>query len=654
MAAAALLLSSACGDEQLAPVPPGVEAIYGPAADTELTPYPSDRYTVTDDTATGLRVSISAANTTDRIAQPGQEVTLAELNAMNGFSTHGGVILSFSGPVDVTGIALRPYEDPATAAELRDAEAYRRADSPLILIDVDPDSPRRGETVGLVPRWWEQPRDDYYLADEFTLIAQPAVPLRPATRYLFVVTDALRARDGGPVHPSSLTRLLVAGETSGAYADQVRAGLAELEQALAVPTAAVVLATTFTTASIHDELGAMAATARSWPPPPLLQGWTLDVDQTSASDDRIRYRARFEAPEYRLPQPDGRWQIDDQGRPIVQEQVGLEVLANIWDPHTSEPRTVVIYGHGLGGDKGGSWGTTQRLSTLNPAVFAIDSPHHGSRAEDEGDELAPVFRFFGVDMDEGTFVIGRARDNFRQMAADQLELVRLIRSLATLDILPPGAPDGIPDLDTSRIFYLGHSFGAVQGATIFALAPEITHGVWNVGGAGLMTLLRDSGLFSLLVMSLSPPGVAEGAVARFMAAVQAIVDPGDPLNYARFAQQEPWAAVDGWTAREVLLQEVINDGIVPNSTSRALARAAGLPLIDPIDPISGLPSVSGPVTANLPSGVTGAISQFDRIDGDKMASHGELLFAPEARAQYVEFFASALGGDHGTIPSPYP
>jgi hypothetical protein len=168
-----------------------------------------------------------------------------------------------------------------------------------------------------------------------------------------------------------------------------------------------------------------------------------------------------------------------------------------------------------------------------------------------------------------------------------------------------------------------------------------------------MTLLRDSGLFSLLVNSLRPPGAADGAVARFMAIVQAIVDPGDPLNYARFANQRALAGVPGWTPREVLLQEVIGDGIVPNSTSRALARAVGLPLIDALDPISGLPSVEGPVTANLPSGVTGAISQFDRMDGDKMASHGELLFSAEGKAQYVEFFLTALSNDHATIPSPY-
>ncbi len=651
--ATAALACSACGDEELAPAPVGVEAVYGAPDETVLAPFPSNRYTVADSTATGLRVTIEPGATTDLIGSPGLEETLVELNAMDGFSTHGGVILSFTGPVEVTGIALLPFEDPATAAALRDADEYRHLGSPLILIDVDPESPDRGETVGLVPRWWEQPKDDYYLVDEFTLIAQPAVPLRPATRSLFVVTDRLGARDGGPVRRSALTEQLLSGETAGAYADEVRAALKQLEESLGVTSEAVVLATSFTTASIHQQLGAMAEAARIRPVPALLEDWTLDSDQTSSSDGRVRYRAVFEAPEYRLPQPDGRWQLDEAGVPIVQQNVGLEVFANFWDPDSSEPRPVVIYGHGLAGDKGGSWGTTERLRALNPAVFAIDSPHHGSRAATQGDEVAPVFLFFGVDMAEGTFVIGRARDNFRQMAADQLELVRLIRSLDTLDILPPGAPDGVPDLDTSRIFFLGHSFGAVQGATIFALAPEITHAVWNVGGAGLMTLLRDSGLFGLLVNSLRPPGAADGAVARFMAVVQAIVDPGDPLNYARFAQQEALVGVPGWKPREVLLQEVINDGIVPNSTSRALARAAGVPLIDAIDPISGLPSVPGPVTANLPSGVTGAISQFDRMEGDKMATHGELLFSPEGKAQYVEFFLTALANEHATIPSAY-
>ena len=47
------------------------------------------------------------------------------------------------------------------------------------------------------------------------------------------------------------------------------------------------------------------------------------------------------------------------------------------------------------------------------------------------------------------------------------------------------------------------------------------------------------------------------------------------------------------------------------------------------------------------------LSQFDRINGGDPAVHGELYFSPEGRAQYVEFFETALSDDDATIPAPY-
>src|SRR6185369_5425014 len=102
-------------------------------------------------------------------------------------------------------------------------------------------------------------------------------------------------------------------------------------------------------------------------------------------------------------------------------------------------------------------------------------PEHGSRSSNPASPALSIFSFFGVDTMTQTFDIGRARDNFRQMSSDQLELVRLINSLGELDLLPVGAPDGIPDLDVSRILYIGHSFGSVEGPSAMALAPEIKH-----------------------------------------------------------------------------------------------------------------------------------------------------------------------------------
>lgn len=638
-----------CSDDE---VLPGVEAIYAASETTDLTPYPSNRYTVPADTATGLSLAISASNTADYILDPGLSVTVDELNEMNGFSPTGGVIVAFDGPIDVTGIALPPDFDAFTdePPPLLDASAYQQPDAPFMLIDVDPDSEHRGEAIGLVPRWWEQPKDDYYIADEYTLLAQPAVPLRPGTRYLFAILDGLKARSGGEVTRSALTEELIAGRLSDDYAAEVDAGLEVLAEA-GVSRDRVKLVTTFTTATVQDGTLAAARIARESAAPAILEPWEIETAENA--EGRVQYRVVFEAPEYRKPLPDGRWELDDDGDPIPQEMVGLEAFMGVSDAQSAEPRTVVIYGHGLGGDKGGTWGTAGRLASLNAAVFSIDSPHHGSRGDGADNDFTPIARFFGVDFTENTFVIGKARDNFRQMAIDQLNLVRFIQSLDTLDILPPGAPDGIPDLDTTRIVYIGHSFGSVQGASIFALAPEIGHAVWNVGGASLMMLLRDSNLFGILVDGLRPDGYSDGSVARFMAIAQAIVDPGDPINYARHAQLEPTPGVSGWAARDVLIQEVIDDTIVPNTTSRALARAAGLQLLDPLEPVTGLQAVDGPVTANLPSGATGAMSQFDVADG-MTASHGELIFAAEGLAQYLEFLTTGLADGHGTIPPSYP
>ena len=35
------------------------------------------------------------------------------------------------------------------------------------------------------------------------------------------------------------------------------------------------------------------------------------------------------------------------------------------------------------------------------------------------------------------------------------------------------------------------------------------------------------------------------------------------------------------------------------------------------------------------------------------ATHGELIFAPEAQAQYVEFFATGLAREHATVVAAY-
>ena len=645
---AGLALAGCSSDPVPAPGPPspGVEALYGAPEQTILSPYPSNRYTVPDaSAATGLRVHLGPDNTADPIVL-GYQGTIDQLEALDGFSTTGGAVATFAGPIDVRGLARDPLAEPPDTTPVLDAAAYTEPSSPLVIVDVDPLSPHQGEAVGIVPRYWAQPVNVDFAVPDFTLVAQPARPLRPGTRYLFAVTRQLHPEGGGELARSAASEALLAGQAEGAYGDEVREALTVLEQSVGISRDEVVLATTFTTASVLDELVATAERARAAPPPAMLEPFTVETEL--GADKRVRFRAVYAAPEYRREKPDGKWQIE-AGLPVAQADVGLEVFLAFADGTVSGPRPVVLYAHGLGGDKDGSWGTAERLAELGAAVFAIDSPEHGSRSDDPGSELASVFGFFGIDAESQSFDIGRARDNFRQMASDQLELVRFIESLGDLDLLPVGAPDGVPDLDVSHLLYIGHSFGSVQGPTLMALAPEVKQSVWNVGGDGLMMLLRDSSTFSILVDALRPPGTPDGALGRFFAIAQAIVDPGDPINFARFGTEEALPGVEGWSPRDVLLQEVVDDAIVPNSTSEALARAAGLELVDPLVAVSGLPTSTAPRTGNLASGATGVLYQFDRMHGDMPATHGELIFAPEARGQYVEFFRSGLSAGHATV-----
>ncbi len=642
-------LLHACLSTQVDTPRPPIEVEYGKAEATILTPFPSDRYTVPDPASpTGLRVKIDTTTTADALPTTFPAMA-AQLGELDGFSTLAGVSITFDGPIDARGIAPDPSAEVPVTEPPAPPEAYTRPGATMYLVDVDPASRERGKLVGLIPKYLAKDADLDGPKD-YTLVAEPVTPLRPRTRYLFCATNKLKAKGGGAVKASAEMRRAVLSP-SNAYERKLSDGLAVLASATQLSKHDVVVATVFTTETVHDAIAGMARRTREGPPPSLDAPWA--IERPIEPDGRARFKATLRAPEYRFADT-GKWRVN-AGLPEKAGDAAIEVFLSFADARKSGKRPVVIYQHGLGGDKDGGWGTTQRLAELDVAVIAIDSPEHGARAAPgEKDPFVAISRFLGVDIAKKTFDIAKARDNFRQVASDQLELVRLIGSLEKLDLLPVGAPDGVPDLDVSRILYIGHSFGAVQGATIFAIAPEISQAVWNVGGANLTVLMRDSPLFGVLLKGLKPPGTGDGLLARFFVVAQALVDPGDPAAFGRYATIEPLDGVKGWRPRDVLLQEVVNDGIVPNSSTAALARAAGMVQVDPIVPIPGMSAMEAPAASTHANGGTVVLTQFDRIHGKDVASHGELIFSPEGRRQYLEFFRSGLAERHATVNSSYP
>ncbi len=154
--------------------------------------------------------------------------------------------------------------------------------------------------------------------------------------------------------------------------------------------------------------------------------------------------------------------------------------------------------------------------------------------------------------------------------AEQLAFLRLIPQLSSVDVLPQGAPDGMPDLDSAApLGYLGISFGSRHGVGLLAFAPEIHAAVLTVGGGrfSAATVHQEDG------SKLQPPLHLYERVARLfpnvthaemwtgVSGVQSIADAQDWLLMGRFAYRQPLDLGEPQRA-SVLFTEGLGDTLV--------------------------------------------------------------------------------------------
>jgi hypothetical protein len=161
----------------------------------------------------------------------------------------------------------------------------------------------------------------------------------------------------------------------------------------------------------------------------------------------------------------------------------------------------------------------------------------------------------------------RTRDAMRQGVMD---LLNLNASLATMNV--DGVSNGdvanpAPDFDTSNVYFLGHSLGAIIGTTFVAInndaqvqeyrdLPKIQAVVLAHPGAQLPKLLENSPSFAPAILAgLAGAKLTQGSVnlEKFFTVFQATIDSADPINFAK-------KLVEGGTP--VLVFEVVGGGTV--------------------------------------------------------------------------------------------
>lgn len=610
---------------------------------------------------------------------------LAALNTLDGFSTVAPWSFSFSSSPDpesvIPGSSVRFFEvefvQGTAAVQSVNRELVPGQDFVAVPAASDPE----GETVAIVP----------------------LRPLQEMTGYMAVVTDGITDMAGNPATPSGTYNLakrpdpLVTEDgmsTDPLLDDATAQALEPLRQLINTHLAAagsaginpddVVLSFTATTQSVTPVLNVVRSMAQPTSsevaptglttadvlPPGTSPGigdlymgvveipYYLGVPEDSSDRTPLEEFWRAEPGAY-VP-PFDQFDLDPESTnitvanpiPVETDRQMVPMLVTVPNENSGQVRPsagwpVVIFQHGITGDRSNMLALADTMASIGFAVVAIDMPLHGVT-----DIESPLYvgntpfgqianeRTFDLDLQDnetgaplpegdgnidpsGTHFINlqsllTARDNLRQAQAD---LSVLALNIPQMDL----TGDGVADLDGSSINFVGQSLGAIVGTPFLTVEETVNNGVLSAPGGGIANLLSGSETFGPIIRAgLEQAGVEPFSPEyfQFLMAAQTVVDSADPIN---------WGATTVLN-NSVLLQQVAGDAVVPNAVE-------GAPLsgTEPLIAVMGLDPITE--TTQDPMGIRGAVRM---LEGD----HGSLLSpaaSPAATAEMQGQAASMVG-----------
>lgn len=619
-------------------------------------PFPYNWFAEPDaGTKTGLRLDIRPnqprsvktpnTNTLDRgLFLLSRTNYAAALSTLDGFSTFGSII-----------VELEAMPDPASLG--LDARGRTTDASPIALYALAP-----GAAPKRIPLWVQAKRAvDRTRNDAGDTVDIPAFPylllrvdrpLDQRTLHVVALKKGLRT-DAGEAFVPSVDWLTVAG-IAPEQADVPQAALLAAEKARMKPVAAalaaagvapadLLIAFDFTTQTVIDDgagLHERLLTGKGLPDarvnfdpdgdgraniyfspedypddvnaPAEVRAPQLTID---AGATRVTARGTLAAAEFRQQFPLGeatkdpaRYGIlthDADGLPAVQ-RVNAIYLTVMLPTAGAAPYPVVVLQHGIGNTKEGILVHCPEILKRGWACVAMDFPYHGER--DPGGFAPLAF----VDVVSPL----KARTSFLQASADLGQLFRWLQQ-GNVDFLPPGSPDGVPELDKNRVAFWGQSLGAITGSLMAAISPHVERVHFNVGGGGLIdyveTMLTRYNLASFF---------SEDTLVEFALTAQTVLDGGDNINFASYLR----TPFPGGTAKTVLQQTSYNDTVVPKELAESWARVTGAVQLRPVvKAVDEVPDAAAPSEAPI------VFVRFDSDDHNLYGSNTPLGRAMESQ-----------------------
>ena len=675
------------------------QSLFNPIAASPLFPFPIDLLfagfndpTLNTPNPTG-NPAVTAANLTD-----GWSTTASIFTDLLGFVDYSTAADAFWIINSSTGQRLEPGVDylvqPSFAIDPADGIPISLKRSRLLIEPLRPLAPSTTYIVALTN----------------ALLSTDGLPARPAPLFSVVASDTAVSEQDAPILDTLTPTQL--GTLEAARSQVIRPAVEALTQQLALfPEDAIVVAWPFTTQSVHktlqavndnavaqdivafpsgmtsDQLGAPAG-ANVWFGNLDVPYYQRSLANSTATENPYNafWKANPATPDVnasflgKVPcgafavgatLPDGQTAMPSAStticfpNPVATSTETLPVLMTVPNnPAITKPAAgwpVVIFQHGITGNRSQMLAIGPTLASVGIVTVAIDIPLHGlppgHPLRMDGASIPAPFQtgertFDGdftnnttggpgpdgvIDTSGAAFInlvsLITSRDNLRQAVAD---LIHMTKSLPNLDM--DGNP-ATPDIDPDRISFVGHSLGGIIGGTLLGVNSDIGAATLAMPGGGIAKLLDASGAFGPVVSGgLGALGISEGTdtYESFLRFAQHLTDPGDPINFAATAA----------TNHPIHLIEVVGDAVVPNE-----ALATECPPVNPGCGATQTPDKDRVLISGFLSGTDPLIEQLGLTElgpiDVPLAAADVQVSATGVRAA-VRFNQ----GDHGSILTP--
>lgn len=607
----ALVLLAACGGDASSKT--ALFELPGDSTDFYALPFPNDLRREADGT-----IDLSAFPTNSLIADKYRQAA----DSLEGFGLNQAVFFRFDGTLDSPAL-------PDPAGSLTETAS-------VYLVDVDPDSPARGQRSPLAVKFRAEPTRTL---GENHLIARPypGFGLAEGTTYAVVITD----RVGGVKRSPTFDALLgTGGDAKTVEARAVYQPLLDwLDEAGGDERDDVVSAAVFTTQRATQIVPALRKGVLA-APAPVATGITPGAVTATMSVFTGSYMApNFQSGDvpYR-DAPTGQIMISGDTAVAVRQEAmrfGLSVPAGAV-PANGFP--IAIYAHGTGGDHLSfvDDGTAAALAAQGIAMISTDQVLHGPR-NPGGDEQIDFFNFANP---------YAMRDNALQGTADAFAQLRLAQGMQFAD------GGRTIKFDATKVYFFGHSQGGLTGPGFVAFEPSLSGAVFSGTGGllylGLLYKTKPLDVSMLLATFLRDDPVDEDNPS--LAMLQMWVERADGANYAPMMVRHPIA---GSTAKNIFQTEGFTDTYTPNPSIEAFATAVGgdiVQLPDTAD-IAGITLRGGtvkpaPISGNL-NGATAALGQYKQRSGSD--GHFVVFDIAAAKRQAASFLGTLASTGTATV-----